>query len=78
MRPAYRLVPDTISDDTIEALRQLLKDAESGQIIGIAFVAMHRKRIYIANSAGEAKRNPTFTRGMLAALDDQLAEGVMG
>lgn len=72
LRPPYRLVPDAISDDTIRALEQLLRQARKGDIIGLAFVAMYRRREYIANAAGEAKRNPTFTRGMIAALDDAL------
>jgi len=72
MRPPFRLVPDTISSDTVRALEQLLKEARAGRIIGVAFVAMYKRREYIANAAGEARRSPTFTRGMIAALDDAL------
>ena len=74
MKRPYRLVPDALSHDTVEAIEELLAQARSGQIIGIAFVAMYKRRHYIANSAGEAYRNPTFTRGMVGALDDQLAQ----
>lgn len=76
MKPRYRLVHDTISGDTVEALQELLSAAKSGHIIGIAFVAMYRGRQFIVNTAGEARRNPTFTRGMLRALDDRLSEAV--
>ena len=72
-RPPFRLVPDTISDDTIEALQELLADAKAGKAIGIGFVVMYRGRQFIANAAGEAKRSPVFTRGMVAPLDDKLA-----
>lgn len=76
MKPPFRLVPDKISTDTIEALQELLADAKSGKLIGIAFVGMYRSRQYIVNCAGETRRNPTITRGMLAALDDDLAKAV--
>lgn len=72
----YRLVPDHISDDTVLALEQLLEHAKRGQLIGLAFVGMYRRREYIVNVTGEAKRSPTFTRGMLMALDDKMAVSV--
>jgi len=78
MKPPYSLVADTISKDTVECLEQLLDEARRGRIIGMAYVAMLKRREYIVNTAGEAHRNPTFARGMLAALDDQLGEKVKG
>jgi hypothetical protein len=54
-------------------LEELLADAISGKAIGIGFVVMYRGRRFIANAAGEAKRSPVFTRGMLACLDDKLS-----
>ena len=68
----FSLAPDSISHDTIEALRVLLKDAEKGEVIGLAFAVMYKGRDYIVNTAGEAHRSPTFTRGMVQALDDHL------
>lgn len=76
--PPYILVPDTVSTDTVECLKQLLEHAKSGEVIGIAFAAMLKKRGYIANTAGEAHRNPTWARGMVAALDDQLSLRIRG
>lgn len=78
MKPPFILITDTISNDTIECCRQLLDGAERGELIGIAFVGLLKKRGYIANSAGEAYRNPTFSRGCVAALDDQLALRIRG
>lgn len=72
VKPPFRLVPDRVSRGTVRALEQLLADARRGELIGIGFVGMYRQREYVANVAGEAKRNPTFTRGMLRALDDEL------
>lgn len=77
-RPPFILVPDTISNDTVQALEQLLTAAKAGDVIGVAFAAMLKKRGYIVNSSGEAFRNPTFTRGMVAALDDQLSGRIRG
>jgi len=72
----FHLVQDGLSSDTIKALQSLLAEAESGQLIGLAYVAMYKRREYTASATGEARRNPTFTRGMLAALDDVLGEMV--
>jgi len=76
MKPPFRLVPNKISPDTVRALEELLADARSGRMIGIAYAAMYRSRHYIVNAAGEARRNPTFARGMVAALDDRLGDTV--
>lgn len=77
-RPPYILVPDVVSNDTVEALEQLLAEARKGTLIGIAYCGVLKRRGYIVNSAGEAFRNPTFARGMVAALDDQLATRIRG
>lgn len=74
----YRLTPDTISHDTVEALRTLLADAERGYIIGVAFAVMYKGRDFVVDTAGEAHRSPTFARGMVAALDDHLMHKVNG
>jgi hypothetical protein len=67
-----------VSSDTIECLEALLKQARAGEVIGVAYCAMHKKRRYNVHSCGEAYRNPTFTRGMLAALDDELSQRIQG
>ncbi|HEX9685470.1 MAG TPA: hypothetical protein VGA25_06435 [Burkholderiales bacterium] len=74
MKPPFHLVPDELSTDTVEVLEELLDEARKRRIIGIAFAVMYRNQEYIVNTAGEARRNPTFTRGMIAALDDRLSE----
>lgn len=78
MKLPFVLVPDTVSHDTVECLEMLLDQARRGQVIGIAYAVMLRKRAYITNTAGEAHRNPTFSRGMIATLDDQLGSRVRG
>ncbi len=73
MKPPFVLVPDTLSNKTVECLETLLAQAKSGEVIGIAFTAMLKRRGYIANSAGEAYRNPTFAIGMTHALVKKLS-----
>ncbi|MCW1959817.1 MAG: hypothetical protein KIH64_014985 [Mycobacterium sp.] len=75
-RSPFTLVRRDISTDTVECLQSLLQQAQAGDVIGIAYVAMLKERDYIADSTGEAHRSPTFTRGMLRALDDRLGRRV--
>lgn len=73
MRAPFTLsTVEGVSRDTVECLRALLQQAEKGEVIGVAYAAMHKKRRYTVHTCGEAHRNPTFCRGMLAALDDEL------
>lgn len=72
--PPLHIVQDTISQETIETLRQILLAAETGMVVGIAFAALFKNRSYTVHAAGEARRCPTFTRGMVQALDDHIAE----
>jgi len=78
MKPPFVLIPDEVSHDTVDCLETLLRHARRGDVIGIAFAAALKQRAYITNSAGECHRNPTFARGMVAALDDQLAGRIRG
>lgn len=78
MRPPYVLIPDALSHDTIQCLEAMLDEARSGELIGIAFGAIFKRRTYIVNSAGEAYRSPTFARGIVAALDDELSARIRG
>lgn len=78
LRPPFQLVAINggVSRDTIACLRELLKRAENGEVIGVAYAAMYKHRKYTVNACGEADRNPTFARGMVAALGDELAQRV--
>ena len=53
-------------------------DPEVRRVVGVAFGAMLRQRRYLVNCAGEACRDPTTARGILAALDDELSQMVQG
>lgn len=68
----YRLIPDNISHDTVEALEIMLAAAKTGEITGIAFACTLKKMRFVTNVAGYCFRHPTHARGMVAFLSDQL------
>jgi hypothetical protein len=76
MKPPFRLVREEAPHDVVADLRNLLERAERGEVIGVAYAAMTKQRGFVVNTSGEAHRNPTFARGMLAALDDELAQRI--
>lgn len=79
-RPPFQLIqhPGALSVDTVECLEELLDEARRGEVIGVAFAAMYRRRKYIVDTTGEAHRNPTFARGCIAALSDLLGKRARG
>lgn len=77
-KPPYLLVPDTLSTDTVEALAALHDHAKRGQIVGLIYGCLLKRRGFIVNSAGELYRSPTFARGICAALDDSLSLRIRG
>lgn len=73
-REPLRLISDNVvSNDLTECLHDLMKEARAGRLTGLAFVGIMGKNGYIADTAGEAHRSPTWTRGALRSLDDKLA-----
>jgi hypothetical protein len=47
-------------------------------VIGLAYAAMLKKRAFIVNTAGTAHHSPTFARGMISVLDDELGRRIRG
>lgn len=64
--------------DVHRQIAELAAASEAGEVIGIAYVVMYRGRHFVVNTAGELHRNPTFARGAVAALDDELRQMVWG
>jgi len=62
------------SNDTVRALEALLAEARAGRLIGVAYVAMYGHGEYAVGFDGETRKTPTFTRGMLHLLDDELSK----
>jgi hypothetical protein len=73
-----RLMRDTISRDVLEAFEQLAEGARQGLIVGAVFGVALKGRRYHVNVAGSLVRDPTFARGVVAALDDELMALVQG
>lgn len=73
-----RPVNTAATKETVECLERLLAMAKSGELIGVALVAMLKHRDYFTHATGETYRNPTFTRGMLRVLDDDLGRLITG
>lgn len=77
-RDIFRLVPDHLSDDTLQAVDALRQDAKSGKLVGLAFVGIYKGGEYVVDTAGEALRNTTATIGMTSMLADQLRQRERG
>lgn len=63
-----------MSSETIEALGMLIDQARSGDVVGIAFVALHATGEFSTGITGRARQRPVLTRGMLDELHDELHE----
>jgi len=70
----YRLVRGSASDDVVEVLTLLLENARLGNVTGIVLAATMRKSRYITTISGACMTNPTFARGMLLSLSDELGQ----
>ena len=68
-RPAER----SVSADTVDALEQLLARARQGDVVGLALAYLMPDSRYAVDTTGECARDPTFARGMVCALDDELS-----
>ena len=68
-----QLVRDSISRDLAEAFKQIALGVEQGVITGAVFGLALKGRRYHVNVAGTLARDPTFARGICAALDQIFA-----
>jgi hypothetical protein len=67
------LVKSTEPDKDLEqTITQLLEGVQSGVVMGVIFGAVIRGKRYYVNVSGTMARDPTFARGVLQALDDEL------
>lgn len=70
----YQLAPDPAgAKEVIRTLETLLEGARQGEITGIAFAVTFKRLRYTTDVAGTCRTNPTFARGMVAFLSDQIA-----
>ena len=59
--------------DTIKALESLLAGARIGEVTGMAFACSLKNMRYVTDTVGFCYEHPTFARGMVALLSDELA-----
>lgn len=73
-----KLVHDEISRDLAAAMRKIADMTEQRIIVGAVFGLALRGpgRRYHVNVAGTLARDPTFARGVVASLDDELRDMV--
>lgn len=76
MRKPFRLAPNHISDDVVEALKFLLNEAMRGEVVGLAYVAQMKKSAFVADTAGESHRDPLCALGMVRILEEGLVHQV--
>lgn len=67
-------LPAPVSHETVRALEKLLADARSGNILGVAYVALGPRGAYVADAVGLAYADPIRTRGTLFALAAKLED----
>jgi hypothetical protein len=72
------LVRDQVSRDLEQTCTQLLEAVQAGLIKGMVFGVAMRGKNYFVNVAGTLAHDPTFARGVVAALDDELQRMVQG
>lgn len=67
------LTPHEAPGDVVETLEQLLDGARGGHVVGLALSVVLRRRRYMTIVSGECHRDPTYARGTVAVLDDELS-----
>jgi hypothetical protein len=73
LKPALRLVKPSANQETVEHLETMLAAAKNGEITGLAYVITLPGMRFITNMTGICFDHPTFARGAVAFLNDQLA-----
>src|SRR5574340_283087 len=65
-------------EDTVEVLRELLRMAESGDLIGLSYTVILNSRSWTYGTTGEATHTPAFTMGLLQTQVTELAHRITG
>jgi hypothetical protein len=73
-KPALRLVPKYVCADTVELAKRLLELAQDGDVIGLTVGIALPNRLYCIETVGTLRDCPTFARGLIRAMDDELRE----
>jgi hypothetical protein len=68
-----QLVAPPVDEDTVMVLSNLLLEALSGRLTGVAYVALYRRNEYSGDVAGLIRSNPLLALGVCRALEDVIA-----
>ena len=71
-----RVLPVFVCAETVKLLENMTADAKAGRIIGLAVAVHTNAHSYWVDFAGKARADPVSTRGVVAGLDDALAQMV--
>jgi hypothetical protein len=69
-----KLIQPCVDAETVAALQALLKDAQAGRIVGMAYVVLCRRNQYQGDLVGTAKTSPLLARGLCRALEDAISK----
>lgn len=72
------LVPEPVPRETIEALETILERARAGKYVGFVIGLQRPRRKFTVYCVGASCDNPTWSRGMCLAIDDELQQLVYG
>ena len=71
-RPPLHLVAPATCQETVTVLKEKLKEAENGTLVGVAMVCVYSPEGHSTELAGIIKRAPLFAIGALVKLIRQL------
>jgi hypothetical protein len=74
----HRPEDNAVDQDYVDAVRALLRRAECGESIGLAFIEIKSNKSYSAHTLGLAHENPTFCLGTVEVLKAKVLRRVMG
>ena len=72
-KKVLQLVPAPISQETVDAALRILREAQSADLVGIAWIGIYR-RGYMVEAAGAANDRAQLVRGLIPELDELMRE----
>jgi len=78
MKLPFTLVQSKGSSDTAKCVAELHAGVRAKRVIGLAYAVIYAERNYEVHVCGEAARSPTFARGCVATLNDELGARIRG
>jgi hypothetical protein len=70
-------LPRPGTDELIAQLEQLIREVRQDRVIGLAWIVIRPGLKYEGDAIGAALDHPTFTRGALLTLSDELGRHIL-